>query len=127
MPIWYMRPIVILSIALGLSLLINVAFLYFTGRAAGKNSNQAQIESLQASLAAVNMSQAVSKALAERAESDRKAEIDALDRIVENAKETRIIYRTAVKNAPIDGANCAPGAERQAAVNKTLGPAEDKL
>lgn len=127
MPIWYLRPVVVLSILLGLSAIANVFFLYFSGRTAGKYAAESKIDELQSSLFAATTANAVSKALAERNEQDRLLNLESLNRIAERAQETRYIYRTAAAAAPLAENNCAPGKGRQDAVNKTLGPVDGRL
>ena len=120
---FYYRPLFIVSVALGLSALINVALLVHAGKQWGAAQAEAKLDLVEKDLAATKQSMAISGALAKMSLQDRAAVMDELAGIAERARQTRVVYKTAAAAAPLD-ANCAPGIGRMQAINAALGPGD---
>lgn len=122
MPFYY-RPLFIVSVVLGLSLLANVFGLYWMGRQSGAAEKAQQVEALQGQVNGFERAAAVNSALADRSDKQRYALLDELSSIADRAQNTKIIYRAAAAAAPLP-TGCEPGQARMEAVNTGLGPKE---
>lgn len=120
---FYYRPLFIVSVALGLSALINVALLVHAGKQWGEAKAEAKLDIAEKELAAAKQSMAISGALAKITMQDRAVVLDELAGIAKRARQTRVIYKNAAAAAPLD-ASCAPGIGRMQAVNTALGPGD---
>lgn len=114
-----LKPIAILSIALGVSLLANVGFLYFAGRSAGKAASAETIQTLETNLASAQQTNAVGAALAKARDEQRASLLAAVNDIAAEGVRTNTIYKTIAVANPL-AANCAPGKERIDTVNNAL-------
>lgn len=114
-----LKPIAILSIALGVSLVTNVGFLYFAGRSAGKAASAEVIQTLETNLASAQQTNAVGAALAKARDEQRAALLDAVNDIAAEGVRTNTVYRTIAVANPL-AENCAPGKDRVDTVNGVL-------
>lgn len=122
-PALLLRPTVLLSVALAISALGNVFFLYHTGKAAGEHRADAKLAAATQRAEKAEQAEAVSKALMDMGIEDHAHLLNELAAISERGQQTRVVYRAAAAKAPLP-VNCAPGQERVNAVNATLGAAK---
>jgi hypothetical protein len=101
-----------------LSLAVNVGFVFSAGYNAAKHAADGKLAEKDTTIARLQGTVRVNSALAERAATDHTALLTDLQAIATRGQETRTVWRT--RTVPTFTAlpgGCAPGQERQDAVN----------